>query len=180
MTGPAQDWPDHLRLENDNGVLKITPAPWTSTEFWVICGCGIGIPALLLLFYPSIKAIFAGVLFFVAIAMIAFGRFRASWNLALDLPRQRILLSHTNPGLAKRIGIADRDIELASVEMLRLTSLMNGARYGAPGLRINLALADGSTVPVIDFAVASEGLKLARYLAATMAKSLDEGPFGDK
>ncbi|MBM3609278.1 MAG: hypothetical protein FJX29_12655 [Alphaproteobacteria bacterium] len=127
-----------------------------------------------------IKVIFAGALFFGVIAIIAFGRFKASWNLTIDAPRQRILLSHTNPRLAKRMGIADRDLDLASVEALRLTSLMDGARYGAPGVRINLALADGSSIAMIDFAAASEGLRFADVLAKTMSKPLDKGPFGDE
>ena len=149
-------------------------------EAWIIGALALGIPALLIASYQSIKAIVAGGLFAGAILAIAISRFRGARTFTLDTPRGMIVLSHPNAKLARRFGIRDRRIPIAEVAALRLTRLLDGARHGAPGARINLRLADGSRVPIADFARAADGLTCADMLAGRMGKPVEKGPFGDQ
>lgn len=160
-------WPAGVTVDHEGGVLRMSAAALGRGDIAVIGGVVLGIPAMVVVLFPSLAGTAVAVLFAAVVLAIGYQRLRGAQRVTVDLAGARIGAEHVNRWLAGRLGLVARSVGFGEVEAVEVTRVLTGSRVEPLGRRVALRLDDGTHLILAEFD-APTGAVFAHAIAAVV------------
>lgn len=170
----AHQWPDGVTVRHDGAVLEVAAAPMGRTDVAVIVGIVVGVPAVVVLLFPTWQGAAVALLFAAAVLGLGYHRIAGMRRLTVDVAAARIDVGHVHPRLARRLRFVDRTVAFTDVMSVDVTRIMPAARTEPHGRRVSLRLRDDTTVVLTEFTAAVTGITFADAVARLIDVPMEE------